>query len=62
MKAVKFEERVNLKEFLLLKEETEYELYGVLVHIGYSCRSGHYYCYLKGPNKNWFECNDEQIR
>jgi ubiquitin C-terminal hydrolase len=30
-----------------------YKLYGVLVHLGYTSRSGHYYSYVRGPNNTW---------
>ena len=33
----------------------------MLVHSGFSCRSGHYYCYVKSPNKIWHCLNDAQV-
>lgn len=50
MTHVKFQEKINLCPYMLIPENAIYNLYAVLVHIGYSCRSGHYYCYIKGPN------------
>ena len=50
--------------FHLLLEQLEpvmYKLYGVLVHSGYSCNSGHYYCYVKGSNSMWYEMNDNRV-
>ena len=39
-----------------------YDLYGVVIHVGSSTNSGHYYAYCKGAgNDNWFECNDSHI-
>ncbi|XP_053911659.1 ubiquitin carboxyl-terminal hydrolase 36-like [Cuculus canorus] len=38
-----------------------YELYAVLVHSGYSCRSGHYYCYVKASDGQWYQMNDAVV-
>ena len=41
-----------------------YDLYGVVVHFGYSTHGGHYQAYVRGETKNspWYECDDESIR
>ena len=39
-----------------------YDLYGVLVHEGFSCSSGHYFCYVKASNGLWYEMNDSTVR
>ena len=39
-----------------------YDLYGVVIHVGSSTNSGHYYAYCKNmQNGSWFECNDSHI-
>jgi ubiquitin carboxyl-terminal hydrolase 36/42 len=38
-----------------------YKLYGVLVHLGYTSHSGHYYSYVRGPNDVWHKADDTQI-
>lgn len=38
-----------------------YKLYGVLVHLGYTSHSGHYYSYVRGPNDVWYKADDQQI-
>jgi ubiquitin carboxyl-terminal hydrolase 36/42 len=39
-----------------------YDLYGVVIHVGSSTNSGHYYAYCKNfNNSQWFECNDSHI-
>ncbi len=43
------------------KEHTEYELYGVLVHAGYSVQAGHYYCYVKASDGLWYLINDDEV-
>ncbi|NXW40044.1 UBP36 hydrolase, partial [Nyctiprogne leucopyga] len=39
-----------------------YGLYAVLVHAGYSCHAGHYYCYVKASNGQWYQMNDDLVR
>jgi ubiquitin carboxyl-terminal hydrolase 36/42 len=39
----------------------KYQLYGVLVHSGPSVHSGHYYCYVKGPNGLWHRMDDDLV-
>lgn len=36
-----------MHSLLLIHRRTEYELFGVLVHAGYTLLSGHYYSFLK---------------
>ena len=38
-----------------------YELYGVLVHAGHSVHSGHYYCFVRGPNGIWHHMDDTRV-
>ncbi|XP_065496248.1 ubiquitin carboxyl-terminal hydrolase 36-like [Caloenas nicobarica] len=39
-----------------------YGLYAVLVHSGYSSHAGHYYCYVKASNGQWYQMNDNVVR
>ncbi|XP_074932077.1 ubiquitin carboxyl-terminal hydrolase 42-like [Phalacrocorax aristotelis] len=39
-----------------------YSLYAVLVHEGSSCQAGHYYCFVKGSNGQWYKVNDASVR
>ncbi|CAG9331409.1 unnamed protein product [Blepharisma stoltei] len=61
MTHVKFPEKLNFQPYLLMPEQSIYELYAVLVHMGYSSRSGHYYSYIKGPNNEWYIANDLSV-
>jgi len=36
-----------------------YDLTGVCYHLGGSLEAGHYVAAVKGPNDQWWECNDE---
>ena len=38
-----------------------YQLYGVLVHSGFSSHSGHYYCYIRNSTGVWYCMNDAQV-
>ena len=38
-----------------------FELFGVLVHAGHSVHSGHYYCFVRGPNGVWHQMDDTQV-
>ncbi|KAK2876597.1 hypothetical protein Q8A67_020693 [Cirrhinus molitorella] len=38
-----------------------YALYAVLVHSGFSCHAGHYYCYIKASNGQWYQMNDSSV-
>ena len=38
-----------------------YKLYGVLVHLGHTSHSGHYYSYVRGPNDQWYKADDTRV-
>ena len=42
-------------------EPVLYQLYGVVVHSGHSPDHGHYYAYVKAPNKTWYCMNDSSV-
>ena len=60
-RTVRFGEVLKLDEFLIYSEDLVYELYAVLIHIGFGCRSGHYYSFIKASNDLWYEANDSFI-
>jgi ubiquitin C-terminal hydrolase len=39
-----------------------FDLYGVVVHMGGGCRSGHYFSYCKGFDGEWYDCNDDFVQ
>jgi ubiquitin C-terminal hydrolase len=60
-RTVKFSESLKLDSYLIYAEPVTYTLYAVLIHIGFGCRSGHYYSFIKAPNDVWFEANDSCV-
>ncbi|RUS27566.1 hypothetical protein BC938DRAFT_483058 [Jimgerdemannia flammicorona] len=39
-----------------------YRLYAVLVHVGASFTSGHYHCFIKGSDSEWYSTNDTSVK
>lgn len=62
-KQVNYTDHLNMRPFMsATKGPSEwYRLYAVLVHLGYSNQSGHYYCYIKNSNGTWYCMNDAQV-
>ncbi|XP_025088103.1 LOW QUALITY PROTEIN: ubiquitin carboxyl-terminal hydrolase 36-like [Pomacea canaliculata] len=61
---IQFPEKLNIRPYMSQKqgESVMYSLYGVLIHSGFHCNSGHYYCYVKAPSKTWYLMNDSMVR
>ena len=53
--------KANSRERIAALRNTSYKLYGVLVHLGYTSHSGHYYSYVRGPNDTWYKADDTRI-
>ncbi|XP_065659678.1 ubiquitin carboxyl-terminal hydrolase 42 isoform X5 [Hydra vulgaris] len=62
-KNVVFPEELDIRPFMSVAQNYPllYKLYAVLVHSGFSCNSGHYYCYVKASNSAWYEMNDNRV-
>uniref|UniRef100_A0AAX7UIV5 USP domain-containing protein n=1 Tax=Astatotilapia calliptera TaxID=8154 RepID=A0AAX7UIV5_ASTCA len=60
---VKYLEHLDLRPFMSQShgEPQLYRLYAVLVHSGLSCHAGHYFCYIKASNLQWFQMNDSSV-
>ncbi|CAB3994187.1 ubiquitin carboxyl-terminal hydrolase 36-like [Paramuricea clavata] len=63
-KEISYPEQLNLRPFMSKNQgpAVHYKLYAVLVHSGYSCNSGHYYCFIKAANNHWYQMNDSSVR
>ncbi|XP_028990336.1 ubiquitin carboxyl-terminal hydrolase 42 isoform X2 [Betta splendens] len=62
-KDVKYPEYLDLRPFMSQTqgESQFYGLYAVLVHSGFSCHAGHYFCYVKASNGQWYQMNDSSV-
>ncbi|KAM4715717.1 ubiquitin carboxyl-terminal hydrolase 42 [Anableps anableps] len=62
-KDVKYPEYLDLLPFMSQSqgEPQIYGLYAVLVHSGFSCHAGHYFCYIKASNGQWYQMNDSSV-
>ncbi|KAM6050325.1 ubiquitin carboxyl-terminal hydrolase 36 [Chlamydotis macqueenii] len=63
-KDVGYPEFLNIRPYMSQNngDPIMYGLYAVLVHSGYSCHAGHYYCYVKASNGQWYQMNDDLVR
>uniref|UniRef100_A0ABM5F0B0 Ubiquitin carboxyl-terminal hydrolase 42 n=1 Tax=Pogona vitticeps TaxID=103695 RepID=A0ABM5F0B0_9SAUR len=62
-KEVKYPEFLDIRPYMSQPngESIIYALYAVLVHTGFSCHAGHYYCYIKASNGQWYQMNDSTV-
>ncbi|XP_023366932.1 ubiquitin carboxyl-terminal hydrolase 36 isoform X1 [Otolemur garnettii] len=62
-KDVGYPEFLNIRPYMSQNsgEPVMYGLYAVLVHSGYSCHAGHYYCYVKASNGQWYQMDDSLV-
>ncbi|XP_063171095.1 ubiquitin carboxyl-terminal hydrolase 42 [Candoia aspera] len=62
-KEVKYPEYLDVRPYMSQPngEPIIYALYAVLVHTGFSCHAGHYYCYIKASNGQWYQMNDSTV-
>ncbi|KAI1895979.1 hypothetical protein AGOR_G00090090 [Albula goreensis] len=62
-KDVRYPEYLDMRPFMSQPhgEPLVYLLYAVLVHSGFSCHAGHYYCFIKASNGQWYEMNDASV-
>ncbi|XP_039018320.1 ubiquitin carboxyl-terminal hydrolase 23-like [Hibiscus syriacus] len=60
---VEFGLTLDVKPFVSGSNEGDlkYTLYGVLVHCGWSTRSGHYYCFVRTSSGMWYSLDDNRV-
>ncbi|NWQ82222.1 UBP36 hydrolase, partial [Columbina picui] len=63
-KDVGYPELLNVRPYMSQTsgDPVMYGLYAVLVHSGFSSHAGHYYCYVKASNGQWYQMNDNVVR
>lgn len=62
-KDVKYPEYLDIRPYMSQPngEPIIYVLYAVLVHTGFNCHAGHYFCYIKASNGLWYQMNDSMV-
>lgn len=63
-RSIEFEEMLELSNYMhksAKESEPKYNLFGSIVHSGYSPESGHYYAYIKDAFGRWYCCNDAHV-
>ncbi|KAJ1649682.1 hypothetical protein IWQ61_009308 [Dispira simplex] len=62
-KEIEYSETLDLGPYLSRRgTKCQYRLYGVLVHAGATCRSGHYFCFIKSSAGTWYCMDDSSVR
>ncbi|XP_078301222.1 ubiquitin carboxyl-terminal hydrolase 17-like protein 6 [Panthera onca] len=62
-KEVQYPERLDMRRYVSGQNggSLTYVLYAVLVHAGWNCHSGHYFCYIKAGNGQWYKMDDAKV-
>ncbi|GAV83112.1 UCH domain-containing protein [Cephalotus follicularis] len=63
VKKVSFGSTLDMRPFVSGSDEGDlkYTLYGVLVHYGWSTRSGHYSCFVRTSSGMWYSLDDNRV-
>ncbi|XP_077490734.1 ubiquitin specific peptidase 36 isoform X2 [Amblyomma americanum] len=62
-KHVSYPEHLELRPYMSDKhgDPVTYRLNAVLVHLGASCNSGHYFCFVRNSNGSWYCMDDSRV-
>lgn len=62
-KFISYPEELDLRPYMSdpTKSPIKYNLSAVLVHIGHSSNSGHYFCFIKNSNNFWYRMDDSSV-
>lgn len=62
-KFVSYPEELDLRPYMSdsSKSPIKYQLSAVLVHVGHSSNSGHYFCFIKNSNGFWYRMDDSNV-
>ncbi|NWZ85182.1 UBP42 hydrolase, partial [Poecile atricapillus] len=60
---VEYPEYLDLRPYMSdpAGEPVLYSLYAVVVHSGHTCLGGHFFCYTKASNEQWYKMNDVSV-
>lgn len=62
-KQISYPEILNLRPYMSESkgDPINYKLFAVLVHLGSTSNSGHYFCYVRNSNQNWYLMDDARV-
>lgn len=62
-KHISYPDELNLRPYMsdTTKSPIKYQLGAVLVHVGPSSNSGHYFCFIKNSNNFWYRMDDSNV-
>lgn len=62
-KFISYPEELDLRPYMsdTTKSPIKYQLSAVLVHVGHSSNSGHYFCYIRNSNGFWYRMDDSSV-
>ncbi|OWK56259.1 Ubiquitin carboxyl-terminal hydrolase 42 [Lonchura striata] len=62
-KIVEYPEYLDLRPYMsdTAGEPLLYSLYALVVHSGDTCLDGHFFCYTKASNEQWYKMDDESV-
>ncbi|NXP85754.1 UBP42 hydrolase, partial [Passerina amoena] len=62
-KIVEYPEYLDLRPYMsdTAGEPLLYSLYALVVHSGDTCLDGHFFCYTKASNGQWYKMDDESV-
>lgn len=63
-KFISYPDELDLKPYMSdpnTATDTKYQLSSVLVHVGHSTNSGHYFCYVRNSNNFWYRMDDSNV-
>ncbi|NWV85036.1 UBP42 hydrolase, partial [Dasyornis broadbenti] len=60
---VEYPEYLDLRPYMsdTAGEPLLYSLYAVVVHSGHTCLGGHFFCFTKASNEQWYKMNDVSV-
>lgn len=62
-KQISYPETLNLRPYMSESrgDPINYRLFAVLVHLGGTSNSGHYFCYVRSATNNWYLMDDARV-
>lgn len=62
-KYISYPEEFDLRPYMsdTTKSSIKYQLSAVLVHVGHSSNSGHYFCFIRNSNGFWYRMDDSSV-